>query len=79
MRSARALDRLSGAPDVSRVRATIVASAELPSEFGQLRAHVFRNSEDSYEHVALVRGDVEGASDVLTRLHSECLTGDAFG
>jgi len=60
-------------------RAQIVATAQLPSEFGQFRAHVFHNDRDAFEHVALVRGDLEGAHDVPTRLHSECLTGDAFG
>lgn len=63
----------------SRAQAQIVASAQLPSEFGQFRAHVFKNDRDSLEHVALVHGDVRGVTDVPTRLHSECLTGDAFG
>lgn len=58
--------------------AKVVASAELPSDFGQFRVLVFSNNRDSHEHVAIVRGDVVGAADVLTRLHSECLTGDAF-
>lgn len=62
-----------------RARAHVVATAQLPSEFGQFRAHVFHNDRDSFEHVALVRGELEGAEDVPTRLHSECLTGDAFG
>ncbi len=59
--------------------AHIVATAQLPSEFGQFRAHVFHSDRDSFEHVALVRGQLQGAEDVPTRLHSECLTGDAFG
>lgn len=62
-----------------RAHAHIVATAQLPSEFRQSQAHVFRNARDSLEHVALVRGDLKGAVDVPTRLHSECLTGDAFG
>ncbi len=62
-----------------RVQAHIVATAQLPSEFGQFQAHVFRNDRDALEHVALVRGDLKGAADVPTRIHSECLTGDAFG
>jgi GTP cyclohydrolase II len=61
------------------VQAQIVATAQLPSEFGEFRAHVFRNDRDALEHVALVRGELNGARDVPTRLHSECLTGDAFG
>jgi len=66
-------------PAPNQVHARIVASAQLPSEFGQFQAHVFRNDRDAHEHVALVRGDLKGAEDVATRLHSECLTGDAFG
>jgi len=58
--------------------AKLIASAELPSDFGQFRVHVFSNDRDSHEHVAIVRGEVAGLSDVPTRLHSECLTGDAF-
>ncbi|HYP90766.1 MAG TPA: GTP cyclohydrolase II RibA, partial [Polyangiaceae bacterium] len=62
-----------------RAHAHIVATAQLPTELGQFRAHVFRNDRDPLEHVALVRGDLTSARDVPTRLHSECLTGDAFG
>jgi GTP cyclohydrolase II len=79
MRTSTNVHRLDDNAAESGVRVQIVASAELPSEFGQFRVHVFRNSEDSHEHVALVRGQVAGAADVMTRLHSECLTGDAFG
>jgi GTP cyclohydrolase II len=61
-----------------RVAVRLVATAELPSELGHFQAHVFANDRDALEHVALVRGDVRGAHDVPTRLHSECLTGDAF-
>ncbi len=67
------------APLRERAQARIVATAQLPTEFGAFRAHVFKNDRDAFEHVALVRGDVRGATDVPTRLHSECLTGDAFG
>jgi GTP cyclohydrolase II len=64
---------------LGRAHAHIVATAQLPTEFGVFRAHVFHNDRDSFEHVALVRGEVTGAEDVPTRLHSECLTGDALG
>ena len=53
--------------------------AELPSRFGDFRIVAFWNNRDGKEHVAMVHGDVMGASDVPTRLHSECLTGDALG
>jgi GTP cyclohydrolase II len=75
----RAVNSSQTAAPRGRVQAHIVATAQLPSEFGQFRAHVFHNDQDSFEHVALVRGELKGAQDVPTRLHSECLTGDAFG
>jgi GTP cyclohydrolase II len=57
----------------------MVAVAELPTRFGDFHAVAFRNNHDDKEHLAIVRGDIIGADDVLTRLHSECLTGDALG
>jgi GTP cyclohydrolase II len=55
------------------------AVADLPSRFGAFRIVAFWNNRDGKEHVALVHGDVMGHEDVPTRLHSECLTGDALG
>jgi GTP cyclohydrolase II len=55
------------------------AVADLPTRYGQFRIVAFRGDEDAKEHIAIVRGDVVGAADVPTRLHSECLTGDAIG
>ena len=56
------------------------AEAALPSSFGSFRAIGFRNELDGSEHVAIVKGQPERASGpVLVRVHSECLTGDAFG
>jgi GTP cyclohydrolase II len=57
----------------------IVAIADLPTIFGKFQMVAFVNSEDDKDHVALVKGDVFGKSDVPVRLHSECLTGDTFG
>jgi 3,4-dihydroxy 2-butanone 4-phosphate synthase/GTP cyclohydrolase II len=57
-----------------------MAEALLPSSFGDFRAIGYRNELDGSEHVALVKGTPEQASGpVLVRVHSECLTGDAFG
>jgi GTP cyclohydrolase II len=53
--------------------------AELPTRFGPFRVVAFWNNRDEKEHVAIVRGDVIGGEDVPTRVHSECLTGDAIG
>jgi GTP cyclohydrolase II len=57
----------------------IASVAELPTRFGDFRIVAFHNDIDGKEHVAIVRGEVAGASHVPTRLHSECLTGDAIG
>ncbi|MDP9034053.1 MAG: GTP cyclohydrolase II [Myxococcota bacterium] len=57
----------------------VEAVANLPTRFGRFRIIAFWNNRDSKEHVALVHGDVLGAENVMTRLHSECLTGDALG
>ena len=53
--------------------------AVLPTDAGTFRAHGYRLLLDGSEHIALVYGDVAGKSGVLTRVHSECLTGDVFG
>lgn len=56
------------------------AVANLPSAFGQFRAIGYRNELDGSEHIAIVKGQPERApGPVLVRVHSECLTGDAFG
>jgi len=56
-----------------------VASAKLPTAFGDFDVHVFVNQLDKKEHVALVRGDVSSGKDVLVRVHTQCLVGDVFG
>jgi 3,4-dihydroxy 2-butanone 4-phosphate synthase/GTP cyclohydrolase II len=55
-----------------------LATTRLPTEFGTFTAHGFRDKIEGSEHIALVYGD-PGTEDVLTRIHSECLTGDVFG
>ena len=57
----------------------IVAIAELPSRFGQFQVLAFWNNRDGKEHIALMHGNAFGHAGVATRLHSECLTGDAIG
>ena len=54
------------------------ADVRLPTEFGEFRLIGYRNDVDHREHVALVHGIVDGADDVLVRMHSKCLTGDTF-
>jgi 3,4-dihydroxy 2-butanone 4-phosphate synthase/GTP cyclohydrolase II len=55
------------------------AKANLPSEFGDFRAIVFKNELDHVDHIALVRGEIHPEEPTLVRVHSECLTGDIFG
>ena len=55
------------------------ASATIPTEFGEWSISVFESNADNKEQVALVKGDIYGQEDVMTRVHSECLTGDIFG
>ncbi len=62
-----------------KVCVRVVAMAELPTRFGEFHIIAFENNRDGKEHVAIMKGDVIGASDVPVRLHSECLTGDALG
>jgi 3,4-dihydroxy 2-butanone 4-phosphate synthase/GTP cyclohydrolase II len=55
------------------------ARTKIPNAYGQWQAYGYRHEIDGTEYVALVLGDVTDGADVLTRLHSECLTGDVFG
>jgi 3,4-dihydroxy 2-butanone 4-phosphate synthase/GTP cyclohydrolase II len=56
-----------------------VAETRLPTRHGDFTAYGYRITVDDSEHIALVHGDVSGPEPVLTRVHSECLTGDVFG
>jgi len=56
-----------------------VSEARIPTRHGDFTAYVFASLLDGVEHMAFVRGEVAGATDVLVRVHSECLTGDVFG
>ncbi|MFQ5515787.1 MAG: bifunctional 3,4-dihydroxy-2-butanone-4-phosphate synthase/GTP cyclohydrolase II [Myxococcota bacterium] len=55
------------------------AEANLPSVFGEFRAIVFKNEIDHVDHIALICGEIRPDVPTLVRVHSECLTGDAFG
>lgn len=56
-----------------------VAATKLPTKYGEFRAYGYRNLLNGEHHVALVKGEIGDGEDVLCRVHSECLTGDAFG
>ena len=56
-----------------------IAEADLPSKYGHFRIHAYESKLDGKCHLAIMKGDVQGKKDVLVRVHSECLTGDALG
>ena len=57
----------------------IPSEASLPTTFGLFKIRVFHEEATGFDHVALTLGDMSGPDPVLIRVHSECLTGDAFG
>lgn len=58
---------------------TIVGVADFPSVYGHFHIISFKNNKDKKDHIAVIKGDVYKKEDVLIRIHSSCLTGDALG
>lgn len=56
-----------------------VADVKMPTKYGEFRAYGYVNKLNGEHHVALVKGDISDGENLLCRVHSECLTGDAFG
>ena len=56
-----------------------VADVDFPSRYGRFRIKAYESTLDGKCHIAVVKGDVAGKKNVLVRVHSECLTGDALG
>jgi 3,4-dihydroxy 2-butanone 4-phosphate synthase / GTP cyclohydrolase II len=56
-----------------------VAEARIPTRWGEFTAYAYESLLDGEQHLALVKGAVQGEENVLVRVHSECLTGDALG
>ena len=56
-----------------------VAEARIPTQWGDFTCYAYESVLDGEQHLAMVRGAVQGEDDVLVRVHSECLTGDVFG
>jgi 3,4-dihydroxy 2-butanone 4-phosphate synthase / GTP cyclohydrolase II len=55
-----------------------VASAKLPTDYGEFHVYAYENQVDNHTHIALVCGDISSGKDVLVRVHSSCLTGDVL-
>ncbi len=60
------------------MKSDVPSSAKLPTKWGQFDIHVHHEEKTGLDHVALMLGSMEGPDPVLLRVHSECLTGDAF-
>lgn len=56
-----------------------ITSLKMPTKYGEFNMKVYEDKVTGKEHLALVMGDISGEEPVLTRVHSECLTGDALG
>jgi 3,4-dihydroxy 2-butanone 4-phosphate synthase/GTP cyclohydrolase II len=56
-----------------------VAEARIPTKYGDFTCYAYESVLDGEQHLAFVRGAVQGEENVLVRVHSECLTGDVFG
>ena len=55
------------------------AETVLPTEYGEFKAIAFVNDIDDYEHLALVKGEIDPEKEIMVRVHSQCLTGDVLG
>ena len=56
-----------------------IAEANIPTQWGDFTCYVYESVLDGEQHVAMVKGAVQGERDIMVRVHSECLTGDVFG
>lgn len=56
-----------------------VTAAKLPTKYGEFKVYGYINKETKEEHLALVKGNIKNGENILTRIHSKCLTGDALG
>lgn len=56
-----------------------ISEADMPTDYGNFRIYAYESEVENKTHIALVKGNIEGAEEVPVRVHSECLTGDVFG
>ncbi len=55
-----------------------ITGSKLPTKFGTFNIHCFEEQSTGKEHICLSMGDIKNQQPVLTRIHSECITGDSF-
>jgi 3,4-dihydroxy 2-butanone 4-phosphate synthase / GTP cyclohydrolase II len=65
-------------PGIHETQVRCAVETRLPTPFGQFRLRAYENHIDELTHLALIRGNPEGKDEVLVRIHSACLTGDAL-
>jgi 3,4-dihydroxy 2-butanone 4-phosphate synthase/GTP cyclohydrolase II len=63
----------------STPRITRIAQSKMPTRYGSFKAISYRDNVSNIDHIVLVHGEIDKASQVIVRVHSECLTGEAFG
>jgi 3,4-dihydroxy 2-butanone 4-phosphate synthase/GTP cyclohydrolase II len=56
-----------------------VAVVNFPTRYGDFKLHLYKSDIDDHHHLAIVKGEIPGKTNVLVRVHSQCLTGDVFG
>jgi len=56
-----------------------ITTVDFPTKHGHFKLHLYKSSIDDHHHLAIEKGDVKGKEDVMTRVHSSCLTGDVLG
>jgi len=83
---AQDIDSLRNCPDGISCRdcpvdfcVKVVSVADFPSEYGNFRIIGFVNSKDGKDHIVVLKGEIGDGEEILTRIHSACLTGDALG
>lgn len=64
---------------MTQLKSQKMASARIPTRYGEFSLSLYQTRKDKKEHLALVMGSVSNKHDVLVRVHSECLTGDLLG
>ncbi|HWQ83593.1 MAG TPA: GTP cyclohydrolase II [Anaerolineales bacterium] len=64
---------------MSKLTVKRMVSTRIPTQEGEFQLLLYANNHDQKEHLALIMGEIEGKSDILVRLHSECFTGDVLG
>lgn len=63
----------------TKISISELVNSRIPTEHGDFRLYLFKNSSDNKEHMAFVLGDIKNKPAILTRVHSECFTGDVLG